>query len=189
MKKIVLIILFIASSFWGYAQKIDSLKNSIQKKVETIAHGGINELKYNLLSTIEGLPELTYERIIADNMGVGVAIAVGLDNSAAYEFGFTPYYRLYFGKKEASGLFIEGNTSIITLTDDYYAISPQYPNGHTYKSRATSVGLGAAAGVKFLTRNSFFIEAYIGFSKLIGDRIGYYTGAVPRNGISIGKRF
>ncbi len=189
MKKIVLIVLFIASSFWGYAQKIDSLKAQIQKNSEAIGHGGSNEIKINLLFAIEGLPEISYERIIANNMGVGAAVAVGMDKSAAYEFSFTSYYRLYFGKKKASGLFIEGNTSVITLTDDYYDISAQYPNGRTYKSTATSVGLGVAAGTKFLTRNGFFAEAYVGFSKLIGDRIGYYTGAVSRNGVSIGKRF
>ena len=184
MKKLLFIGLLLASSLVCYAQKTDSLKTSIQENAEAIDHGGNNEVKFNLLNAITAKPEITYERIVKNNMGVGVALFVNLDNSSVYKFGFTSYYRLYFGKKKASGFFIEGNTGIITLEDEYYVDA-----AHTNKVISTNLVLGAAAGAKYLTRNRFFVEAYVGGGKLIADRIGYSIQDFPRIGISIGKWF
>ncbi len=185
MNKILLLGLFLASSLLGFAQKTDSLKSSIQKNAEALGHGGNNELKLNLLNVVNAMPELSYERIIADNMGLGASVSIGLGKSVANKFNFTPYYRLYFGKKKASGLFVEGNTSIVVIEDDYWA---PYSN-RSYKSTVTTFSLGAAAGVKILTRNGFFGEGYLGIGKLIGDRIGYSSAELLRQGISLGKRF
>ena len=191
MKKLLLILLLLAQSIFIYAQKTDSLKRLIQKNAEKIDHGGNNELKFNLILAIAGMPELSYERMIRDNMGIGAAISLGLDHSADYKFNFTSYYRLYFGAQKISGFFIEGNTGIVTLTDEYYANTFTYPIVYTYQYTATttSVSLGAAAGYKLLTRNGLFAEAYLGISKLIGDRNGYNISKIPRLGISLGKRF
>ncbi|MES2652665.1 MAG: hypothetical protein V4663_13060 [Bacteroidota bacterium] len=184
MGKILLLGLLLASSLLGFAQKTDSLKSSIQRNAETLGHGGNNELKLNLLNVINGMPELSYERIIADNMGLGASVFVALDNSVAYKFSFASYYRLYFGKKKASGIFIEGNTGILTLEDEYYA-----DVAHIYKVTSTNFTLGVAVGVKYLTRNGFFGEAYAGGGKLLAYRIGYSIQDFPRIGISLGKRF
>ncbi|RYG02218.1 MAG: hypothetical protein EOO07_33265 [Chitinophagaceae bacterium] len=121
MKKVLFFAVLLASSLCSNAQNTDTLKISIQKKAEAIGHGGNNELKINLLFTVIGLPEISYERLLADNMGVGVSAFVGLDNSIEYKFGFVPYYRIYFGAKKASGFFIEGNASVITTTRYRYA--------------------------------------------------------------------
>ncbi len=185
MKKALLIGLILASSIMSYAQKTDSLKTAIQKNAEALGQGGNNELKLNLLNAINGMLELSYEHIIVDNMGIGASVLLGLDNSAAYKFSFTPYYRLYFSAKKASGFFIEGNTSILTIEDDYWA---PYSNT-SYKSTVTTFSLGAAVGTKFFTRGGFFAEGYGGLGKLLGDRIGYNLAEVSRVGISIGKRF
>lgn len=194
MKKILLIGLILASSLLSYAQKIDTLKNSIQKNAESIGHGGNNELKINLLFTVIGMPEISYERLLADNMGVGASVFVGLDNSIDYKFGFTPHFRLYFGAKKASGFFIEGNASVVTYNDynNYYYHSSMYPPGyppHSYRENTTSFGLGAAAGAKFLTRNGFLGEAYLGVGRRLGENINSGVEAYPRIGITIGKRF
>src|SRR4051794_18319052 len=113
MNKILLTGLILVSSIMSYAQKTDTLKSSIQKNAEALGDGGNNELKINLLFAVIGMPEVSYERIIEDNMGVGASVFVGLDNSQPFKFGFTPHFRLYFGQKKASGFFIEGNTSLI----------------------------------------------------------------------------
>ena len=117
-------------------------------------------------------------------MGVGASLFIGLDKSKAYKFGFIPYYRLYFGKNKANGFFIEGNTGLVTLEDEYYV-----DVAHIYKITSTNLTLGAAVGAKYLTRNGFFIEAYLGASKLVAYRIGYGIQDVPRIGITVGKRF
>ncbi len=191
MKRTLLIGLILASSLMSYAQKTDTLKSSIQKKAEAIGHGGNNELKINLLFSVIGMPEISYERIIEDNMGLGVSVFVGLDNTQNYKFGFIPHFRLYFGQKKASGFFIEGNTGVVSFGDnDYY--EPMYQSDYvpTYVKRSsTNFSLGAAAGGKFLTRNGFLGEAYLGVGRLFGERSGYSNEAYPRVGITIGKRF
>ncbi|MEJ5996404.1 hypothetical protein WG904_18390 [Pedobacter sp. Du54] len=191
MKKPLLIGLLLALSFTGYAQEADSLKNSIQKNAEAIGHGGNNELKINLLYTVLGIPEISYERLLADNMGVGASILVGIDNSVGNSFAFMPHFRIYFGAKKASGFFIEGNTGLITTREDNYdfmVYPPEYPVW--VRKNTTKFGIGAAAGAKFLTRNGFLGEAYLGAGRLFGNKDNYHSDeAYPRIGITIGKRF
>jgi hypothetical protein len=194
MNKILLTGLILASSLMSYAQKTDSLAKAIQKNAETIGQGGNNELKINLLFSVIGMPEITYERILKDNMGVGLSAFVGLDNDIDYTYGITPYFRVYFGQKKASGFFIEGNASVIGNRSYHYIPSysnyyPPNPSELQVKVTETSFGLGAAAGGKFLTRNGFLGEAYLGVGRLLGERHSYSGEAYPRIGITIGKRF
>lgn len=193
MKKLLILGLLLASTFMSYAQKVDTVKVSIQKNAEAIGHGGNNELKINLLFTVLGMPEISYERLLADNMGLGASVFIGLDDSQDYKFGFIPHYRLYFGAKKASGFFIEGNASLITSRDYssfYVGTSSYYPYGHSQsvERNKTTFGLGAAAGAKFLTRNGFLGEAYLGVGRSLGENANDVE-AYPRVGITIGKRF
>lgn len=193
MKKILILGFVMAFSIGSYAQKTDTLKSVIQKNAEAIGHGGNNELKINLLFTVIGMPEISYERLLADNMGVGASVFVGLDDSQDYKFGFIPHFRLYFGAKKASGFFIEGNASIMTYNDYYnnYYYDSAYLPGYMPRSNksTTSFGLGAAAGAKFLTRNGFLGEAYLGVGRRLGENSNSGLEAYPRIGITIGKRF
>ncbi|MES2419050.1 MAG: hypothetical protein V4541_12745 [Bacteroidota bacterium] len=186
MKKFLFFGLLIAASFLTYAQT-DSVTKDIQKKSEAIGHGGNNEVKINLLFTVIGIPEVSYERIMADNMGLGVSVLLGLDQSITYKYAITPYYRLYFGGKKANGFFIEGNASVISARTRghlYFDNNGMYQN---YREATTNLGMGAAAGAKFLTRNGFLGEAYLGVGRVFGER--RYEDAYPRIGITIGKRF
>lgn len=196
MKKLLTTCLILASSAVCYAQKTDSLKTSIQKNAETIGQGGNNELKINLLNAVIGMPEVSYERLLADNMGVGASVLVGLDQSIIYRFAFTPYYRVYFGTKKASGFFIEGSGSVTTIREDYtnydFLAYTSVPPNYFLVSRETNethLGLGAAVGAKFLTRNGFLGEIYAGATRLLSQKSRYAGDAYPRIGITIGKRF
>lgn len=190
MKKILFIAIVMAMSVTCYAQGADSLKRAIQKNAETLGHGGANELKFNLLLAISGMPEFTYERLIEDNMGVGVSLLFGLDNKVDTKFALTPHFRVYFGSKKANGFFIEGNANVVTSKshDIYY-----YNNNNSTMvagKEITNLGLGAAIGGKFITRNGFLGEAYLGASRLFDNNSGYYGDeAFPRIGITLGKRF
>ena len=156
---------------------------------------GNNEIKLNLAYTIAGIPEINYERILKDDMSVGLAVLIGLEDDADFSFAIIPNYRIYFGNKKANGFFIEGNAGIIGNRRVYYDYSPltytSYPPGYQptfepiYKTE-TNFGLGAAAGAKFLTKNGFVGEIYVGAGRLFGSSdIEVY----PRAGITIGKRF
>lgn len=156
---------------------------------------GNNELKLNLVYTIAGFPELNYERIIKDDMSIGLAVLVGIEKNAAYSFGVIPNYRVYFGNKKANGFFIEANAAVISNRDDYYDYgylayttypAGYQPTGMLSNKTETNFGLGAAAGAKFLTKNGFIGEVFIGVGRLFGASS---IEAYSRSGITIGKRF
>ncbi len=196
MKKLIVLNLLLALSLMGYAQNTEPLKTTIQKDAEKIGQGGSNELKFNLLNAVIGMPEISYERLLADNMGIGASVFAALDNDVQYKFAFTPYYRIYFGSKKASGFFIEGSGNITTIRDDYtnydFLAYTSVPPGYFSVDRETNethFGLGAAVGAKFLTRNGFLGEIYAGANRLLSQKSSYVGDAYPRIGITIGKRF
>lgn len=191
MKKILLFALLLSVSSLTFAQKADSTRTSIQKNAEAIGQGGKNEIKLNLLFAILGMAEVSYERLLADNLGLGVSAFANFDEVTDQNFGVIPHFRLYFGAKKASGFFIEANTGIISEEYEVYlpsnsSVYPYY-NGRYKVERQLSLGLGAAAGAKFLTRNGFLGEAYFGLGRTLGRNA--YSEAYPRVGITIGKRF
>lgn len=148
-----------------------------------------NELKFNLAYAVGALPEITYERIIEDNMGLGISAAVSLESAEdnPYRYSILPYYRLYFGKKKASGFFIEGNMGVIGTKEEQYIYNDFY--GYSSRSETNSYvnfGCGVAVGLKLFTRNNYFGEIYGGAVRLIGKSD---LGAYPRFGITLGKRF
>jgi len=185
MKKIILSITLFMAVTCAYAQK-DSLAKAIEMRSAAIGHSGNNEIKVNLLYLVLGLPEISYERLISDNMGVGIAVVVAVDDQDL-RHSFLGNYRLYFGNKKANGFFIEGNMGVVTEKEHHFYYFPEN-NGslQVTESTPTYFGLGAAAGAKFLTRNGFLGEAYLGAGRLLGESHSEYY---PRVGITIGKRF
>lgn len=186
MKKLTLLGLLLASNFVALAQ------NSENTSTKKDALSGNNELKLNLVYAIAGFPELNYERIIKDDMSIGVAVLIGLEKNSEYSFGVIPNYRVYFGNKKANGFFIEANAAVISNRASYYDYHySSYPPGHnpyTFRENRvdTNFGLGAAAGAKFLTKNGFIGEVLVGVGRLFGSNS---IDAYPRAGITVGKRF
>ncbi|MET3113488.1 hypothetical protein AAKU52_001213 [Pedobacter sp. CG_S7] len=185
MKRLLLsITLLLLLSAGVYAQK-DIVVNSVNSQSAAIGHNGNNEIKLNLLYMVLGMPEVSYERLIDDNMGVGISAMVSLIDDPDLRFSVIADYRLYFGNKKANGFFIEGNMGLVSQR--YYSY---YYNDNGYSNLdmvdKVQLGLGAACGAKFLARNGLFGEAYVGAGRLLGnDGDQYY----PRVGITIGKRF
>ena len=199
MKKSLLMIVFLASMSWCKAQSKnpDSVSKAIELRSKAIGHGGNNEIKINLFYAVLAIPEITYERIIEDNMGAGISVAIGATNENVFgsriNYIITPHYRLYFGNKKANGFFIEGNAGVISYKEyDYSSLAyTSYPAGYNYtlpEINYTSFGLGAAAGAKFLTRNGFLGEAYLGVGRVFSSKNNAIE-AYPRFGLTIGKRF
>lgn len=182
---------------WAQSEKIifeetEEFKNSI-----TFNQTGRNELKFNLLSSVIGYPEINYERILATNMGLGLAAGITFSNreerSQDYLLGF---YRIYFGKKIANGAFVEANLGAVYNSDDYfyydYVDDPACPNCYNisnnyYKEKSSlNLGIGFAVGYKFLSKNGLQGEIFGGLGRNSGDpAIDLY----PRVGVGIGKRF
>jgi len=190
-RKLTIFIAVLLLSLNTFSQQQNTSTDANVTQTKSLNGIGNNELRINLLMSIIGLPELTYERYIADNMGVGLSVAVSLDKmeNMSTRSIISPYYRLYFGNKKASGFFIEGNMALVRqkeLDYNYY-----YDNGVTYQSElytrlTTNFGFGGAIGVKLLARNGFVGEVYLGGGRLFGESI---AEAYPRIGVSLGKRF
>lgn len=183
MKKLLLSSLLMAIICCANAQTTDSVARK-----STL--NGDNEIKLNLLYTVLGLPEINYERIIANDMSVGGAVLFGLGDDSNFNFGVIPNFRVYFGGKKASGFFIEANAAILSIKEYNYMVNFDSMGFPTWlkstEKKSTNFGLGAAAGGKFLTKSGFVGEAYFGLGRIFGND---YEELYPRFGITIGKRF
>ncbi len=164
----------------GSPEASDSLKSVV---------AGKNELKLNLRYGVLGIAELTYERILGDNSGIGLSVAARFDDDSNYKFILLPYYRMYFGKMQASGFFIEANAGLFSHEDGYdftYSENGVIVNSGSYSVSENSFGMGVAAGGKFLNKNGFFGEGYLGLGRMFNSELEVNY---PRWGITLGKRF
>ncbi len=159
-----------------------------------------HELKLNLgTSVFMAFPEFSYEYILSEDMSVGAAVGFGFDTNDGDEYSFraTPFLRWFFGdwfrtmKNPATGLFFEANAALGTQDIYEYNATPG-SNSNLYvkdKSMFTS-GLGLAVGWKYLSKNNWTGELFLGAGRnLIYDKNYDTTFIYPRIGISIGKRF
>ena len=154
-----------------------------------------HEFKLNLgTSVFMAFPEVSYEYILSEDMSVGAAMGFGFDTKEydPYRFRATPFLRWFFGRMQqpAAGFFIEANAAM-GIQDIYtynYDTSSMESNYLKDKSMF-AVGLGLAAGWKYLSKNNWVGDLFLGAGRnLVYDKD--YDGSIyPRIGISIGKRF
>lgn len=191
MKQLLSILALFAFSTVAFAQQNENQNPANQKMLEksrALGQLGDNEIRINIPYAIAGIPEVNYERYLADNMGLGVAGAYSFEkvDNMRLRYQIMPYARLYFGEKKACGFFIEANLGLIgqQSREIYYGVGGMTITDSSRKS--FNAGFGAAAGAKFLARNGFVGEVYLGMGRLFGNSITY---AYPRLGICLGKRF
>ncbi len=173
MKKIILPLLLLFISTNAYSQRYDFRRN---------------ELKFNLITAIAGLPEFNYERLLDDNMGIGTAVAFSLEKPENMSLrGYVmPYCRMYFGERRASGFFLEANLALINESEsftNYFIGSSQDPTSHV--NYAVRGGFGTAVGFK-IAKSNVVGELYLGVGRVFGNS---FIDAYPRIGITIGRRF
>lgn len=156
-----------------------------------------------LISPIEliasPLLNISYERLIAENMGIGVnGMFYFKDKKEYYDSGFSqisPFYRMYFGKKFASGFFVEGFVPI-TSTKEYYTVYYSDETSYSFKNeeeKRTTVGIGIGLGGKWVTRNNIVFEVSGGIARRFGsDKNTYYydnDNLTAKGMLGIGYRF
>lgn len=149
----------------------------------------LNELKLNLGTTIFGLfPEISYERIISEDFSLGASAGISLGEEYTLDYALTPYARWFFGgsstnlQKYGAGFFIELNGSLFSR--DHLDIIYEHSSSSTFSSNKTGAGLGLALGWKYLSKNNWIGEFYMGGGRDFTNDSGY-----PRVGLTIGKRF
>ena len=169
MKKVLFIVAALSMCQAVFSQETEKVKTK-----------ATNEIKLNLLMTVLSFPEITYERIWGDNVGLGLSVGFPIESSDT-NFRILPYGRFYFGESSTKSFFIEANTAIIGHEKYYYDYD--YYNSKTQNT--TDFGLGVAFGYKYINSKGLVGELHLG----IGRAFGSYDQMYPRLGISIGKQF
>jgi hypothetical protein len=135
-----------------------------------------------------GAVELTYERLINDDSGLGVSLFFINDDEFESSFSLTPYYRAYFGKKPAAGFFVEGFSMINTGISDISYRSDNNDNPIIIdRDRFTDFALGFGLGSKWVHKRGFTFEVNAGIGRNLLSRDS--PEVVPRGGITLGYRF
>lgn len=186
MKRTLLIAVFAVLAMNAHAQVIDKKeKKDIDSSKIDSKVSRKNEITTNLFMLgALSIVELGYERLF-DNSGIGATAAVNVDD-IGFNFAFISYYRVYFGKKKATGFFIEGNAVFYNAEKSSWGTYSEKGNyielGRVIENQ---FGFGVAAGGKFLNKNGFVGELFGGVAKLFSGSDEFY----PRIGITLGKRF
>lgn len=157
-----------------------------------------NELKGNALFFILGQPEFTYERILNAESGMGITLNFALENDFETKFSVTPFYRFYFGKKIASGFFIEGFSMLnsLDIPDETYQTYDFQNNTYTTVvekgDQYIDFALGFGAGFKIISKRNLVLEinAGIGRNLFNAEKNDFYGHTfVGRGGLTVGYRF
>ena len=158
---------------------------------------GKNEFKVNALFLVLGAYEISFERILNQQSSIGVAIGRSFSKANFnYNYAIEPFYRLYFGKKPAAGLFVEGFGSVNSKKYKFYEGAILDPNvGYTTEDK-THFGLGVSVGGKYVTKNNIVFEVVFGIGQNFtapSSKNLTYDGVneqqIARGGISVGYRF
>ncbi len=179
------IILSVVMLFYLFAAKA-------QNQNETIANANEkkNEIKINVFFTALGLFEATYERNLNKKSSLGISglYVFSQRNDEDTNFLITPYYRRYFGKKYASGFFVEGfgtlgSTDGKQITD---------MNGNITLNEGPDVidlSLGLSLGSKWVTKSGIIFEVFAGLGGNLFNADKTDHNVVNRFGLNIGYQF
>lgn len=180
MKKILLVSALVAGLSTLNAQETASAERQ-------------NDIMISPIELIAGpVLNVSYERLLNENSGIGINGLFDLQNDEDYSFNqISPYYRMYFGKKYASGFFVEGFVPI-TMTNDTHYI-PHYDSNNYYTSpveeKNTTLGIGVGFGGKWVARKNIIFEASAGIARRFGLDSHYDSAITGKGMLGIGYRF
>ncbi|WP_445432816.1 DUF3575 domain-containing protein [Chryseobacterium indoltheticum] len=148
-----------------------------------------NEIKLTLITPLSGAVEVGFERYLNKKSSVGISALFVYDHTKENDMNYfvSPYYRYYFGKKYASGFFVEGFGMFTSIDGKkvYAADNVTFTEGKDVYDLA----LGAGFGWKVVTRKGFVFEANVGYGRLIFNADKTDHNQVLKLGLSIGYRF
>lgn len=155
-----------------------------------------NDMMISPIELIAG-PALnvSYERLLNKDSGIGINVMMLLDKGEdgdGIQSQISPYYRMYFGKKYASGFFVEGFIPITMSNDEIYV--PYTSSGSfvsTYKyEKNTTIGAGIGFGGKWVARRNIIFEVSMGIARRFGMSSEYDDTPITGKGmLGIGYRF
>ncbi|WP_029511521.1 hypothetical protein [Croceivirga radicis] len=181
--KFLTLILTLFMTVTGLAQngdiRLDSTKN--------------HEIKLNGLFLILGAAEVDYQYLLNDESALGLDLMIGFDDyDLDINYHITPYYRQYFGKKYASGFFVEG-FAMLNSTNDYVDSQTNGQDGsiyydYIYEENIVDLAVGIGTGIKILTKRGFIAELDLGIGRNLFKKDRDFT-IIGKGGLQLGYRF
>ena len=181
MKKILpfLFLFFSIATFSQEETKDDDTK--VDKRIARDSN--YNEVKLNALYAVIGAVEFNYERTLNKRSAIGISgmYVYDKDQISDIEYMIGPYYRYYFGKRYASGFFLEG-FGLINSSREVFLLfsSPEFE---------TDLALGIGFGGKWVSESGFVGELSLGFGRNIFNGDNDTFDILGRIGITLGYRF
>lgn len=179
MKKnfLLLIVLFVF-----YSAKAQNETDPYQKN---------NEIKLNALAPFWQSFQVGYERHLSHNSSLGLSFYYVFDNTKNEKdlnYSISPYYRRYFGKKYASGWFVEG-FGMLASTDGKKIYTSEDHSIYTENPDVINLALGAGGGWKWVSKSGFLFEANVGYGGILLNADKTDHTIVAKFGLSAGYRF
>lgn len=182
MRKLLLSISLIVG-FCVSAQQMESATSDRQ-----------NDIMLSPIELIAG-PALnfSYERLLNKDSGIGInglfVLSDNQDNSNLAS-QISPYYRMYFGRKYASGFFVEAFVPITTTNEASLYLTPTSYGGFNFNynyEKKTTIGAGIGFGGKWVARRNIIFEASAGVARRFGE--GNFDKITGKGMLGIGYRF
>ena len=183
MKKIFLGVIILFPFFFAKAQnKNDTIINPYEKK---------NEVILDLIGpSLAGGINASYERYINKKSSLGITFFYIYDNTKEEDMNYSisPYYRRYFGKKYASGFFVEG-FGMVHSTDGKKIYDTPEKSTFTENPNVINISIGVGFGWKGVTKSGFTYGANIGMGKTILNADKTDHDHVAKFCLNVGYRF
>lgn len=175
MKKIAIFLTFLLSVAMYSQEEYTNQKEQILKS---------NEIKLNALVFVAGGLEVTYEHILNEETGIGISGMLPISKDVADEIKYylSPFYRKYFGKKPASGFFVEGIGYLSRSDRDNVLFSSK-------KLYLTDFGLGIGFGNKWVSKKGLTAEIGLGIGRYLFQNQDNAINIFGKMGVSLGYQF
>ncbi len=182
MKKIFLAVLM-SSFFVVKAQnKKDTILNPYEKK---------NELILDLVGpSLAGGINVSYERHLNKKSSLGITLFYIYDNTKETDMNYSisPFYRMYFGKKYASGFFVEG-FGVVHSTDGKKIYDTVEKLTFIENPNVINLSIGAGLGWKGVAKSGFTYGANLGMGKTFLNADKTDHDHVAKFSLNVGYRF
>lgn len=162
--------------------------NAQERKESTDStYYGKHEIKLNAILLVVGAFEVNYEYLLNEEMGLGISAFAAYDDSVIEDIDYyiSPYFRYYFGKKYASGFFVEG-FGMLNRTDRNVNLIFLESEDSNF---VTDFALGFGLGSKWVTKRGWMFEFNYGIGRNLFNNKESDLDLIGKFGISLGYRF
>ena len=180
MKKNYLLLIILLAFYSANAQN-ETESNPFEKK---------NDITINAIAAFNKTLNVSYERHLNNRSSLGIYYfhVLTTDTSNDMNYSISPYYRRYFGKKYASGWFVEG-FGMLASTDGKKIYTSEDHSIYAENADVINFALGAGGGWKWVSKSGFLFEANIGYGGILINADKTDHTIVAKFGLSAGYRF